>query len=209
MKPFSIILWVAGTCLADPPQATLDALEVPDAVDVAVVEKRIAQEDFPTGLLAAMSQFGWGGNKEPIGGEWDDRIPDQVDFRMVDLNSDGSPEYFANTYLGGTGGLHYLLFAKNGDGWQCIGESGMFKLLPKKNGWHRLVSFGRSGPTYFKHFYEFSEGRYRHVETHEILDGKVTVSKIEPTRADPPAPGSKSKAPGEVKPESDSQVRCQ
>ena len=182
MKRVSIILLVAGTCLADPPQATLDALEVPDAVDVPVVEKRIAKEDLPPGLLAAMSQFTWGGNKEPIGGELDPRIPDHVDFQIVDLNSDGSPEYFANTYLGGTSGLQYLLFTKAGDKWQWIGESSDFELLPKKNGWHPIVSFGRSGQYYFKIFYEFRDGRYHHVETHEILDGKVKKTKIEPQR---------------------------
>ena len=47
MKCASITLLLAGTCLADPPQATLDALKVPDAVAVAVVEKRLAKEDFP------------------------------------------------------------------------------------------------------------------------------------------------------------------
>ena len=140
MKRASIILLLAGTCLADPPQATLDALKVPEAVNVAVAEKRLAKENFPAGLLAAMSQFAWGGNKAPIGGELDTRIPDHVDFQIVDLNSDGSPEYFANTYLGGTGGLAYLLFAKVGDRWQCIGESSNFKLLPKKNGWRPIVS---------------------------------------------------------------------
>lgn len=201
MKHILTTLLFAPVCLADPSQATLDALEVPTAVDLPVIQRKIAKKDFPAGLLAAMSQFGWGGNKGPVDGELDTRIPDEVDFQIVDLNSDGSPEYFANTYLGGTGGLNYLLFSKVGDSWKYIGESSHFKLLPKKNGWHPIVSFGRSGPYYFKAFYEFSEGSYRHVETHEILDGKVTKTKIDRSGADQPASAPVPKL------ESDSKLR--
>ncbi|MCU0795869.1 MAG: hypothetical protein MUF31_08040 [Akkermansiaceae bacterium] len=178
MKSYAFSLLVAGTCMADPSQATLEALKVPDAVDVPILEKRLTKEEFPSGLLAAMERYGWGGNKAPINGEMDLSVPEEVDFRIVDLNSDGNPEYFANTYLGGTSGPSFLLFSKLGEHWKCIGESSNFKLLPLKEGWHPIVSFGRSGSIYFKHYYEFGEGSYHHVETDEISDGKVTKTQI-------------------------------
>jgi len=171
MKSIIILMLFTAICLADPSQATLDALKTAGAVDIAVEGKRMAKEDLPTGLLQAISGFDWGGGTGDI--------PKELDVLIVDLNGDKSPEYFAKTLMGGSGGPLYLVFSKVNGTWKCIGESGYFRLLPKKNGWHPIVSFGRSGPYYFKHFYEFRDGRYRHVETHEILDGKVTKTKIE------------------------------
>ncbi len=170
MKHTLIMLLFAGTCLADPPQVTLDGLEVPEAVDIEVVVEKIAKSDLPEGLLEVISNYYWGGGN----GE----VPEKIDFRIVDLNSDQSPEFFAKTFMGGSGGPLYLIFSKTGEHWEYIGESGNFKLLPKKNGWHPIVSFGRSGQHYFKHFSEYRDGLYSPTETHEILNGKVTITKV-------------------------------
>jgi len=185
MKLLFPFFLLASTCLADPPQATLDALKVVGAENLPVKEKRIAKENLPTGLLQAMSQFDWGGSTG--------KIPKVLDFLIVDLNADKSPEYFAKTFMGGSGGPLYLVFSKVNGTWKCIGESGNFQLLPKKNGWHPIVSFGRSGPYHFKHFYEFQNGRYHHIETHEILDGKVTKIKQNATERPVFTPKSSSK----------------
>ena len=106
MKHTLIMLLFAGTCLADPPQVTLDGLEVPEAVDVEVVVKKIAKSDLPEGLLEVISNYYWGGGN----GE----VPDKIDFQIVDLNSDQSPEYFAKTFMGGSGGPLHLIFSKTG-----------------------------------------------------------------------------------------------
>lgn len=177
MKSSWIILTLTCVVMADPPQATLDALKVPDAVEVPREEKKLAKAEMPKGLYEAMSEFDWGGGT----GE----IPDQVTCIIVDLNSDKKPEYFALTQMGGSGGPLYLIFTQVDGAWKNMGDAGNFCLLPLKNGWHPLVSFGRSGPYYFKHFYEYKDGCYQHTETHEILDGKVTQTKIEKAASKP------------------------
>lgn len=170
MKKITLYIWLlSGACFADPSQSTLDALKVPNSVDVEVHEKSIKLGDLPDGLLKKLKTHDWGGGT----GE----LPQTVSCKLVDLNNDGRKEYFTRTSMGGSGGPLYLIFTKTEGDWQYIGESSNFVLLPKKSGWHPIVSFGRSGPYYFKSFREYRSGKYQCVEIHEILDGKISITK--------------------------------
>lgn len=50
MKYFVIPFLLLSMVLADPPQATLDALEVPDKIDIPIAKKTLKHKDFPEDL---------------------------------------------------------------------------------------------------------------------------------------------------------------
>ena len=172
MKYFVIPFLLLSMVLADPPQATIDALEVPDKIDIPIAKKTLGCKDFPEDLRKELLNLDWGKS--------DGKLPDQVDCQLLDLNSDQSLEYLVNSRAGGSSGTLWYIFSKRQGVWKMVGECQNYSIVKKQNGWHGIVHTSRGGGEHYtKIFQSFSieKDEYVTTELHRIYDGKITVEK--------------------------------
>lgn len=172
MKHFVIPFLLLSIVRADPPQATLNALEVPDKIEIPITEKTLTHQEFPEGLRKELLKLDWGTS--------DGKLPDHVDCQLLDLNSDQSLEYLVNSRAGGSSGTLWYIFSKRQGVWKMVGECQHYSIVKQKNGWYGIVDISRGGGGHYtKSFQSFAieKDEYITTELHRIYDGKITVEK--------------------------------
>ena len=157
---------------ADPSEAAQAFLQVKDAdwSSSALNEEHFEKSSFPKGLWDKISGYFEG-------------ITDRETFTgyKYDLNKDGSPEYFIETPLGGSGGPYFTLVSLTDKGWREIGAfQGGFYLMKHSSGWTPIVGYSRGGAdNFYKFRLEFDGTSYRETWAANFSGGKIIQKKIE------------------------------
>jgi hypothetical protein len=112
----------------------------------------------------------------------DGSVPEIFHGHSIDLNKDGSPEYFIKTIGGGSGGSAYIVIGQVGGEWKMLCDfQGSFHVIGKKaKAWPRLVSVSRGGGGNFcKRHFGFENGVYVETLRENYKQGEI-IRKVRP-----------------------------
>jgi hypothetical protein len=109
----------------------------------------------------------------------DGSIPDAFYGYAIDLNKDGSPEYFIKTIWGGSGGSAFIAIGQVEGTWKTLLDfQGLFHVIGQKGqAWPRLVSTSRGGGNNFcKRHFELEGDLYVEVLRENYRRGTITMT---------------------------------
>ena len=176
MKPLPYIL--APVCLvlsatADPSPAAEKFLQVEGSEKYyrGTDETRFERADLPEEVTSLLGKQHW---KE------DGSIPEAFHGYKIDLNKDGSPEYFIETIGGGSGGPAFLVIGQVEGQWKALFDfqGGFHVLKAEEKSWPKVIAISKGGGGNFcKQRFEFEKGVYVEALRENFKDGKVIVKE--------------------------------
>lgn len=101
----------------------------------------------------------------------------------IDLNGDGSKEYFIETVGGGSGGPMYSLFSRIDGAWKVIFTfQGSFQAIPGRDKWPEAASISRGGGGHYARCRAHLQNRkYEIYRIDRYHDGEITREEVKPS----------------------------
>jgi hypothetical protein len=168
---------LSAVAFADPSPEAEKFLAVADSAktSLGMEEKKFARALLPESAEEILDGFDWGN---------DGWLPRDFHGYALDLNGDGSQEYFVKTSGGGSGGPAYILVGKYRDrgGWKTLCDfQGVFHVLKaEEKSWPKLVAISKGGGGNFcKRHFEFENGAYVETLRENFRNGKI-VTRVRP-----------------------------
>lgn len=144
-------------------------LVVPGASAVDLTLRGIPAAGLPPALRVELARYDWG---TPDG-----MAPAEFRAGMLDLDHDGSAEYFIRQPAGsGSGGSCYIVLSRVGGEWRRIlWFQGVLQVFPATAGWPRLIYLTHGGGGIWARTYaEFRNGRYEDTVIERYERGTIT-----------------------------------
>lgn len=159
---------------ADPNEAEQKFLAVPGSVaSYAGRDMETFQtNDLPAGVVKVLRGYDWGKSNGAL--------PSSFVGYAIDLNKDGTNEYFMETIHGGSGGPAFVVLAQEQGSWrEVLNFQGGFHLVPSTGTWPKIVSYTRGGGGNFtKLTFEFMETGYQQMIRETYRRGAITRSEM-------------------------------